>query len=397
MKKSEKKIISLVLAAAIIASVFSICATAFAKSQRLILDVLYSDTIDGGEDLLWYIYTPEASGTYSFLSYNVPHSEAYLFTKEENSNLTNKVMTQLAYSQTSPDFAARGQSGIIQFCLTYHLEAGVTYYYAAGWWSDSRTGGTMKVMLTCDEYDAAPVESIDLSCPVVYDENSNGVWSTDSAGNEYFLYDLSRLLRNLTVTVHYTDGTSSSVTGQDEIDGNGISYQTNQNEEHWYPASNVNYTGNKLTVVILGVSAVYNVQIAESDLKSVRLKVVDYSTNEALSGVTLKRGNDSVLTDENGVAVISLKGGENTVELSDFQAITRTVTVNVNSSIMSLDLTESPISFVTGDFNGDSVINGKDYAYIIKNFTGDKKAAEIARFKGQLNFKQKDYAPLVLE
>ncbi len=396
MKKSEKRIIAIVLTLSIIASVLSVCFNAFAKSQRLILDVLYSDSMDGSEDLLWYIYTPEASGTYSFMSFNVPHSEAYLFTKQSNAMQSDKVMTQLAYSESSPDYAERGQSGRIQFCLTYHLEAGVTYYYAAGWWSSERTSGTMKVKLTCDEYDAVPVESIDLRCDVSYDENTNGRWTTDSAGNDYFLYDLSRLLTNMTVTVNYTDGTSSSVTGQDEIDGNRISFLTEQEEKHWYPLSNPAYSGNTITVTVLGVSEVFNVQINETDLKTVKIKTVDFVTGEALSGVTVRRGNDTATTDESGVATLSVKAGENEIELSAYQAITRDITISLGTNVVMADFTYEPIQLVTGDFNSDSVINGKDYAYILRNYSGEPQSAEIARFKGQINFKKKNYEPLTL-
>ncbi len=397
MKKSEKRLVCIVLVLAIIASALSISLTAFAKSQRLILDVRYSDTMDGSEDLIWYVYTPEVSGTYSFLSFNVPHSEAYLFTKESDALGKNRVLTQIAYSQSSPNYAERGQSGSIQFCLTYHLEAGETYYYAAGWWSANRTGGTMNVMLTCDEYDESSIESIDLRTSVTYDENSNGKWETDSNGNAYFSYDIARLLTNLTVTVHYKDGTSSSVTGKDEIDGNSISYITNQASEHWYPAASSSYSGNVLTVTVLGVSAEFNVTVNESNLKRVSLKIIDYSTKEALEGATVKRENDSVETDADGIAVISLKGGENEITVSDMYSIPRTVTVTVNQSVTASDFTDTPIELVTGDFNRDNVINGKDYAYIMKNYNGEMQEKEFLRFKNQVNFKKKNYAPLVIQ
>ncbi len=397
MKKSEKRLISIVLVFAIIASVLSICATAFAKSQRLILDVLYSDSMDGNEDLLWYIYTPEISGTYSFMSFNVPHSEAYLFTKESDAMGTNKVMTQLAYSSESRDYASRGQSGVIQFCLTYHLEAGVTYYYAAGWWSENRKSGTMNVKLTCDEYDESGVDSISLSSGVVYTENTNGSWKTDESGAEYFSYNLSRLLTNLTVTVNYKDGTSSSVTGKDEIDGNAISYTAFQDETHWYPQTSSLYTANTLTVSVLGVSADYDVIITESGLKSVKLKVLDYTTGEPIEGATVARENDSQKTDENGTVTVSMKYGENEITVSDLFAMERTVTVSINTTIPNVDLTEKPIGLLTGDFNADNVINGKDYAYIMKHYTGDVKTAEVQKFKGQIGFKKSAYPDLVIQ
>ncbi len=397
MKKSEKRLISIVLVLSIIASVLSICATALAKSQRLILDVLYSDTMDGNEDLIWYIYTPEVSGTYSFMSFNVPHSEAYLFTKESDAMGTNKVMTQLAYSSESKDYAARGQSGSIQFCLTYHLEAGVTYYYAAGWWSEDRKSGTMNVKLTCDEYDDSGVESISVSTNVVYTENTYGTWKTDSSGEQYFNYNLSRLLTNLTVTVHYKDGSSSSVTGKDSIDGNAISYIAFQGDNHWYPQTSSLYKKNTLTVAVLGVSVDYDVQINESGLKSVKLKIIDFTTGEPITGAKVTRENETQRTDADGEVTVSMKTGENEITVTDLFAMERSVTVSINTTISSVDLTEKPIGLLTGDFNSDNVINGKDYAYIMKNYTGDVKAAEVQKFRGQIGFKKSVYPALEIQ
>ena len=396
VNKTEKKIISFSLVIAIVFCILSAGISAYAKAQRLILDVMYSDALSGNEDLIWYIYTPEVSGTYSFLSFNVPHSEAYLFTKESNSDQTQKVMTQLAYSSLSPDYAARGQGGIIQFCLTYHLEAGTTYYYAAGWWSSERTGGTMNVKLTCDEYDDVSIEKIDLSSSVSFEENTNGSWMTDSSGDEYYSYNYSRIISNLTVKLTYKDGTVSTVIGKDEIDGHPITYSVNQSEEHWYPESNANYTGNVITVTVLGVSAEYNAVITESSYKTARLKVVDYSTGVALSGVTLECENQSAVTDSSGYADLSVMNGENTVTVSDDFAIKRTLTVVVNTEGNGVDLSSNAIGLVTGDYCIDGVINGKDYAYVLKNFRGDTLTYEKIKFKKQANFKESSYPNLIL-
>ena len=50
-----------------------------------------------------------------------------------------------------------------------------------------------------------------------------------------------------------------------------------------------------------------------------------------------------------------------------------------------------------GDFNGDGVINGKDYAYIMKNYTNEVKAAENAKFREQVGFKKSSYPGLVIQ
>lgn len=396
MKKSEKRLISVSLVIAIVACIFSIGINAYAKAERLMLDVLYSDTISGSEDLIWYVYTPEISGTYSFLSFNVPRSEAYLFTKEVSADQDEKVMTQLAYNSLNPDFEERGQGGIGQFCLTYHLEAGKTYYYAAGWWSSERTSGTMKVKLVCDSYDSEVVEKIDLSSGVSFEENTNGTWETDAEGEEYYSYNYSRIISNLTVKVTYKDGSTSSVTGADEIDGHSISYSVNQNENHWYPETDERYTGNVITVTVMGFSEDYNAVITPKAYKSVKLKVVDYSTNSLLKDVTLECDGQSAVTDVNGVATINLMRGDNTVVLTGENVITRKVTVNPDMDGSSVNFTSKEIGVVTGDFNGDSVINGKDYSYILKNFTENDLLYEKIKFKKQINFKAEDYPALTI-
>ena len=92
-----------------------------------------------------------------------------------------------------------------------------------------------------------------------------------------------------------------------------------------------------------------------------------------------------------------MKGGENAITVSDYCAITREITVIVNETVTASDFSYSPIELVSGDYNCDSVINGKDYAYIIKNFTGNSKTAEINRFNAQVNFKKNNYSDLVLQ
>jgi len=94
--KHGKKLISLLLALVLILSVCALALTAFGKSQELTLNVKQSAVIDGEDDLEWFYYTPEKSGVYSFLSYNIPASEAYLFVKEKTGLTTQYVQEHLA-------------------------------------------------------------------------------------------------------------------------------------------------------------------------------------------------------------------------------------------------------------------------------------------------------------
>lgn len=392
----KKRIISTVLCVAIIASCFAFGFKAFAISHRLLLDVKYTDTINGEEDTVKYLFTPEVSGTYTFMSYNVPRSEAYLFVKEMNAAETEKVMVQLAYSQSSPNYRERGQTNSMQFCLTYHLEAGKTYYYTAGWWMETRTEGSMTVMLTCDEYDNEAIESVYASSTATLSDSVDGSWATDSAGNSYFRYDYSKVVQNMTVTVTYKDGSVSSVSnGASSIDGYSILYKENQAENHWYPNGSGLCTGNVITVTVLNKSYEYSVIIEHSLKCRVMLKVVDNVTGEAVSGATVSQGsNDIGSTNGEGIATVSLLPGSNSLKIRYENAISRELTIIVNVSATDRDLSGEPIGLATGDYNSDGIINAKDYAYITKTFGGNKKTAEIEKFESQINFTAADYTPL---
>lgn len=101
----SKKIISLILAVVLAISCFAITFSAYGKIQELVLDGDFQCEIDGADDLAWFSYIPEISGTYSFLSYNTPATEAYLFIKEYDSETDTKQYVQLAYSNSDPNYA----------------------------------------------------------------------------------------------------------------------------------------------------------------------------------------------------------------------------------------------------------------------------------------------------
>ncbi len=64
-----------------------------------------SAKIDGYGDLAQFVFTPEQSGTYSFLTYNSYKSVAYLLDDDFN---------QLAYSDSSPNYKELGQTNSYQ-------------------------------------------------------------------------------------------------------------------------------------------------------------------------------------------------------------------------------------------------------------------------------------------
>ena len=193
----KKKIISVILAIVTVISCFAVAFNAYGKIYELELGVKTTGVIDGEDDLIRFSFTPEESGTYSFLSYNVPATEAYLFVKEVDPETGYKEFVQLAYSNSDPNYQENEHSNR-QFCLTYHLEKGVKYYFDAGWYlSDTRVSGTITVMLRCDEYDVV-FDRIEATCPIMIDVYSDGSFSTDSNGEQYFLYNLSKVIANTT-------------------------------------------------------------------------------------------------------------------------------------------------------------------------------------------------------
>ncbi len=392
----KKKILSLLLAVTLAFSCLAMCFSAYASMTTLILDSKMCGTISDYDDLVWFTYTPDASGTYSFLSYNVRRSEAYLFIREKDPDTGAKVFTQLAYDESDlENYEANGHNQL-QFCLTYHLEAGTQYYYAAGWYlSDERDDGTMTVMLRCDEYDV-DIGSITAVCTSTLTNEVDGSWSTDSDGNSYFLYETSKIVANTKITINYPDGTTSTVSGgADEIDGYNIRYVHSQSTEHWYLEDDENYTGNVLTVKVLDKTADINVKIIEADTYQVSGVVTDM-LGSPLENAKLKIGSTTVATtDENGEYSFYYTSGQYAITVSADNAITRTVNASVSASGES-DYTSTPIELCTCDYYPDSVINIKDFATIRQTLEGDELEAQLEQYEQTINFTSDDYPSLTL-
>ena len=78
----RKRLLSLLTAIIVVLAFVGYCFTSSAKTfQNIKLDVIYTDSFSGEGDMIWYTYTPEDSGTYSFISYTVAKTIAYLYTR----------------------------------------------------------------------------------------------------------------------------------------------------------------------------------------------------------------------------------------------------------------------------------------------------------------------------
>lgn len=388
-----KKLIAVILTIAVFIAGFTFSViNAFAKSQQLLLNVKMSAVIDGVDDLTMFTYTPQASGVYSLLSYNVPASECYLFIKEVDPKTKVKQYKQLAYAINDPNYAENGHNSR-QFCLTYHLEAGVTYYYEVGWYlSSTRTDGITTVMLRCDSYDT-DIDYITATTDAELEYYADGKMQYASDGTSYFLYDISKIESNLKVTVYYKDGTSETAINKSQVGGYDIRLNHNQVFEHWYPDDSPDYAGNPLTVSVLDKSCVINVKIVSPPLYRFKAKVVDGMGNP-ISNISVKSNNGSVVkTDANGVFSVLTTTGVSSYKLSGTNAIGRDIAVVVSDNSSMNDYTSNPIELCTYDYVNDGIINAKDFSKINRKSPSKELKADFERF---INFTAQDYPEIRL-
>lgn len=394
----KKRALAVFMALCVVISCLSGTISAYATTRTIQLDVRVTNMLDGSEDMNWYIYTPEVSGTYSFLSYNVYASEAYLFVKEKDPDTGKKIYTQLEYSNLSPDYKENGQSGILQFCLTYYLEAGVTYYFAAGWSHETTIdkSTSMTVMLRCDAYGEKVIDSIDVSCPATLSAYIDGQWQKDTNGVSYFYYNLSRIMANITITIHYNDGSTSTVIGKDEIDGYDILFTHTQSVNHWYAQSTPEYTANTLTIKIADASVDFDVPIEISSMYAVKGTVVDTDGNPVANARIVNSNSNSTLatTDANGKYYFASLTGKYNITVRCDHAVSRNVEMMVGTGQSGNSF--EPIQIVTCDYVDDEIINAKDYAYIVRNLSGSELDEKKEQFSNYINFSQDDYEPVTL-
>lgn len=394
--KTHKKILCFTIIIAVLLSSFALSVlNAYAQTQKLVLDVRASGTINGENDLAWFTYTPDESGLYSFLSYNVYASEGYLFIREKNPD-GSKTYKQLSYAINDPDYAIN-EHNFRQFCLTYHLEKGVTYYFAAGFYlSEERVSGNMTVMLRCDKYDTS-IESITASCNAELEAYQDGSMMTDSNGVQYFMYDISKIISNTTVTIYYFDGTSSSVTGDELIDGYIISYRHNQYSAHWYPQESDEYTANTFTVKVLDKSFSFDIKIIYSARYNVYGKITDTLGNPITNASVITSTHETVATTNiNGEFSFSSTAGFNSYTIKAENAIDRHIRILVTANNSKNNYTSTPIELCAYDYCHDGFINAKDFAIIKRSVSSQELELIKNDFQSHINFTQENYGAFEL-
>lgn len=384
----KKRIISIILAITIVMTSFSFTYNAYANSLQLVLDTKLSTNINGAGDLEWFYYTPTATGTYTIRSYNIYASEVYLFVREVDPVTKQKRMVQLAYSNSDD----KTETGSRQFMLTYHLIAGTTYYFGVGWYmSDSRTSGVYTVMLTNDNYDESLIERIELDNPVALEAYTDGDWIKDSSGNTFFRYNISKIVSNLSITVHYYDGKSTTVVGQEYVDGYAITFINNQYNEHWYPNNSTEYNKNTFTVKINDVTASIDIPIVISSKYSVKGRVIDMNGNPVSNATIMQGATTLAVSADDGSFTFYHNAGQYQFTVYTTHSINRKFLLQISANSANNNFTSKPVTICNCDFVKDGIINAKDFSFINKYADEADKPNLTAEFRKCINFTAKDY------
>lgn len=392
----KKKLVSILLIIVIILSSFALSLTAFADSQELILNQMATTSMSGKDDLEWFYYTPEKSGLYSLLSYNIPMSIAYLTVREINPETGKMEMVNLEYVapdidrdyENDPDYEKNNHNKA-QFCLTYHLEAGKTYYYAVGWFVPTQAPAQFNVLLRCESYDTDAIESIEINYVPDITAYTDGRPKTDENGNSFFCYDLSKLKANATVTIKFSNGTVRTETGADEIIGYKLSYTDNQSSDHWYPDSDNNYTRNRLTVSVLDKTASTNVNVVLGAQYGIKGRVVNFAGRAVKNALITVNGAEKAYTDNNGNFFFYSPRGTKTITISTDTSIDLNALLTIGSA--SKDLTKTPYILCNCDYVKDGYINAKDYSYIMNRYSGAVPEDLKEEFTASINFFEGKY------
>lgn len=392
-----KKIVATLLAFVLAFTCLASYDIGFAKTREIFVSVLgdgkeIADTTDGSGDLIMYKFVPEKSGMYTLFSLGARKSEAYLFIKEKKPD-GSKEYRQLAFSSDSPNYEHYGQPHADLFCLTYHLEAGKTYYYGVGWDSESVESATMRSKLICEGYDENLIDHIEAECPVSLTWYTDGEWKTDDNKNQYYYYNISKIVANTKITVYYTDGTVKTATGVNTFDGMKVSYNHEQHKNHWYVKRDENYKSNDLTVRILDKSATINVNIEEGALYPVKAKVVDYVTNEPIANADVLLNSQPIATtDVNGNFAITSAPGTYEITIRTDNSIDNKFTLVVSTQSQSNDHTATPYKLITCDYVDDEVINTKDSAFVNRSDLAEEvKMAELDKINKSLGANESIY------
>lgn len=167
-----------------------------------------------------------------------------------------------------------------------HWQAGNDYYFTV-----SLMGKQTRIPVTILEN---PVDHISVpeGSSVTRIENVSGHWTTDyMTGEEYFYYYSSDDNDDITVEIHYKNGTVVTAKVDDTIDGEYIYTDNDQYARHWTMGGE-----NYMTVSYLGHEAQVAVNIVESPVASI--EVTSAPTRVYLYGDEYYGGTEHFLPDD---------------------------------------------------------------------------------------------------
>lgn len=205
-------------------------------------------------------FTPEEDGVYIFQSFLPEGVDA-------NCYLYNAEGDYLLYDDDGGEFW--------NFCLGYALTAGQTYYYDVGFNNSGETG-TIPVLL-----DKSFVKSISVAPLTVYEYMNGGTeyhYTDDGTQLEYFRYYIGNLMWDAVYTATLSDGTQVQGSGS-EFEYNGSSYSfkltdTQSYENRWTVGNTYTFTA-----ALLGAETEVSVTIVPNPLVSLSLTPVSVMEN----------------------------------------------------------------------------------------------------------------------
>ncbi len=390
----KKKLMSILLALVLFLSSFAFSPSAFANSYELIPDVRQTVIINGYGDLAWLYYTPDQSGLYNIMSMNVNKSVCYLTVRETNEETGMEEIKTLAYAGefSDPNYK-ENEHNEFQFSLTYHLEKGVTYWFAVGWKPPTYTKQQFNVIFRLKSLDENPIESVELTnVPdlVAYD---GGEIRTDANGKNYYHYLISKIQTNAAITLHYKDGTSSAPTrGKAAVDGFYVKWIDDQYYNHWYPDADPEHTQNLIKVSVLGVEASWDVKLNIGERTYITGKVINLA-DQPVEGADIKYdGAVKARTDSNGEFKFYAAAGAKNLSITTSSVIEYKKVIVV--PVTSVGMPYTTYKICNCDFVKDGYINAKDFSYIKNKFTGDEYEKRTAEFRASINFTKDKYNQL---
>lgn len=392
----KKKILSVMLAICVLIPCVATALFAYAQGDiiNLSLNVKVASKIDEVGDVVWYQYTPTITGTYSFLSYSVPETEAYLYVKSVDESTGEESFEQLDYARIDKENYVDNEHNRNQFCLTHHLEAGVTYYFTAGWHYEKTYPVSLTVMLRCDSYDQQIVDHLEIFSDVELSAYNDGQWTEGNDGELYYLYNLSKIISSMVINVYYCDGRVVGGTGATKIDGYQVMFNHTQSANHWYPQSSDLYSANTLRVSFLDAYVDLDINIASSDYQPIKGNVVDDAGNGIMSAKIYVDGTKVATSDRYGRFAFSVEVGAHDMEVASSNSVARKGTIDISKVDLANDFSDIKVDLVNIDYVDDDVINAKDFAYITKNFSDTQLEQLTQQFEGLINFDTLDYPPL---